>query len=146
MGSLLMRPLVFSGIAVALHRVMPTTDPRQILGNLGESLAADELRRAGYSILATRYRTRFGEIDIVCRRDKHLAFVEVKARKTARYGTAAEAITPWKRRRISAMALDYLASSGNLESPCSFVVVAIDQIGTPKMTIKVIEDAWTIDR
>lgn len=124
---------------------MPDPNARQILGNLGERLAADELRRAGYSILATRYRTRFGEIDIVCERNRALAFVEVKARKTAKYGTAAEAITPWKRRRVAAMALDYLASTGRLESPCSFVVVAIDQVDTPKMTIRIIEDAWTMD-
>ena len=43
------------------------------------------------------------------------------------------------------MALDYLAFTGRLESPCSFVVVAIDGIETPRMTVRVIEDAWTVD-
>src|SRR5690349_20841266 len=56
------------GIALAAIRTMPTTDPRQSLGKLGERLACDELERRGYSILATRHRTRFGEIDIVCTR------------------------------------------------------------------------------
>ena len=56
-----------------------------------------------------------------------------------------EAVTPLKRRRIAAMALDYLAYAGRLESPCSFVVVAIDHVGTPNMTLRVIEDAWTVD-
>ncbi|HXT70761.1 MAG TPA: YraN family protein [Vicinamibacterales bacterium] len=125
---------------------MPAIDDRQTLGKLGEQLASDELRRRGYSILATRHRTRFGEIDIVCERNGAIAFVEAKARRTTRYGSAIDAITPWKRRRIAAMALDYLASAGKLELPCSFIVVAIDQIGTPKMTIRVIEDAWTVDR
>jgi putative endonuclease len=124
---------------------MPVIDPRQSLGKLGESLACDELRRRGYSILATRHRTRFGEIDIVSLRDGRVAFVEVKARRSPRHGGAVEAVTPVKRRRIAAMALDYLAYSGRLNQSCQFVVVAIDSIGTPKMTIRVIEDAWTVD-
>ncbi len=74
-----------------------------------------------------------------------MAFVEVKARRSPRYGGAVEAVTPVKRRRIAAMALDYLAYTGRLNQPCQFIVVAIDGIGTPKMTIRVIEDAWTVD-
>ena len=135
---------------------MLTAETRQILGKLGETLAADELRRYGYSILATRHRTRFGEIDIVAERDcaawgrdgnrrKEIAFVEVKARRTTSRGSAALAVTPRKRRRIAAMALDYLAFTGRLESPCRFVVVAIDRINTPHMTIHVIDNAWTVD-
>lgn len=124
---------------------MPIIDPRQSLGKLGESLACDELRRLGYSILATRHRTRFGEIDIVSIRDGRVAFVEVKARRSPRYGGAVEAVTSAKRRRIAAMALDYLAYAGRLDQPCQFIVVAIDRIGTPKMTLRVIEDAWVVD-
>ena len=119
---------------------------RQNLGKLGEELAGQELRRLGYSILATRHRTRFGEIDIVAERARVLAFVEVKARRSAKYGCAAESVTASKRRRIAAMALDYLASAERLDSPCQFVVVAIDAIGTTRMTVRVIEDAWTVDR
>ena len=125
---------------------MPPIDPRQTLGKLGETLACDELQRAGYSILATRHRTRFGEIDIVAERGRALAFVEVKARRSNARGSAAESVTPAKRRRIAAMALDYLAYAGRLESPCSFIVVAIDRIGTPGMTMRVIEDAWVVDK
>ena len=124
---------------------MPHTADRQSLGKLGETLACDELRRRGYSILTTRHRTRLGEIDIVSMRQGSIAFVEVKARKSSRCGTAVDAVTPAKRRRIAAMALDYLAWAGRLDSPCSFVVVAIDDIGTPKMTMRVIENAWTVD-
>jgi putative endonuclease len=128
-----------------LQVAMPATSDRQSLGKLGESLACDELRRRGYSILATRHRTRFGEIDIVSMREGSVAFVEVKARRSSRCGSAVDSVTPAKRRRIAAMALDYMAWAGRLDSPCSFVVVAIDHIGTPKMTMRVIEDAWTVD-
>lgn len=109
-------------------------------------LAREALGRRGYAILATRFRTRFGEIDIVCRQGRTLVFVEVKARRTARHGEAAEAISPRKRRRIAAMALDYLAWTGHLDDPCRFDVVAIDGLGTDKMTVRVIEDAFQIDR
>ena len=117
----------------------------QALGKLGESLACDALRARGYAILATRYRTRFGEIDIVCRERGTLVFVEVKARRTMRHGSAAESVSPFKRRRVAAMALDYLAATGNLESRCRFDVVAIDRVGTDKMTLRIIESAWVMD-
>lgn len=115
------------------------------MGKLGERLAVEALARHGFAISATRHRTRFGEIDIVAKRGGEVAFVEVKARRTDRAGVAAEAITPRKRRRIAAMALDYLAYTEQLESPCQFVVVAIDGAGTPGQTVRVIEHAWTVD-
>jgi putative endonuclease len=118
---------------------------RQIVGKLGEELACAELARRGYAILARRYRTRFGEIDIVSGRPGLLVFVEVKARKTRRFGAAADAIPFWKRRRIAAMALDYQAWAGRLADRCRFDVVAIDGIGTDRMTIRVIEGAFWAD-
>ena len=118
---------------------------RSALGKLGESLACGELSRRGYAILATRYRTRFGELDIIADDHGVLVFVEVKARRSTRHGTAAEAITPAKRRRVAAMALDYLAWTGRLDHPCRFDVVAIDHIGTDRMAISVIDHAWVVD-
>ena len=60
-----------------------TTETRQKAHRLGHSAewrAVWRLRLAGYSILARRYKTKLGEIDIVARRGGILAFVEVKAR------------------------------------------------------------------
>ena len=124
---------------------MPAASRRQSLGILGEDLACAELLRRGYAILARRYRTRFGEIDIVSERDNVVVFVEVKTRRSRRFGTAAEAIPIWKRRRIGAMALDYLAWTGRLTRRCRFDVVAIDGVGTPAMTVRVIEDAFQVN-
>ena len=124
---------------------MPTTNTQQTLGNLGETLARVELERDGYAILATRYRTRFGEIDIVAEERGTIVFVEVKARQSARYGTAAETIGPAKRRRIAAMALDYLAKTNQLTTPCRFDVVAIDGIGTPRQRIELYKHAFVVD-
>ena len=125
---------------------MRATADRQSSGLLGETLACRELERRGYAILARRHRTRFGEIDIVSRDGGTIVFVEVKARRSRRAGTAAEAITFWKRRRIAAMALDYLAWTGALDRPCRFDVVAIDGLGSPAMTLRVIRDAFQVDR
>lgn len=123
---------------------MPDDLHRQTVGNLGESLACDALRERGYAVLATRYRTRFGEIDIVCEHDGVLVFVEVKARR-GREGSAVDAVSPAKRRRVASMALDYLAWMHKLDTPCRFDVVAIEGMGSDAMTIRVIEDAWVMD-
>ena len=123
-----------------------TPRDQQTLGKQGEDLACCELARLGYAVLARRYRTRFGEIDIVCDHDGTVVFVEVKARRSARLGSAAEAITGWKRRRIAAMALDYLAYTGGLDRRTRFDVVAIDGLGTGQVTTRVIVDAFVVDR
>jgi putative endonuclease len=101
-------------------------DKRQALGIAGENLACEELRRRGYAILDRRYRTRFGEIDIVARDGATIVMVEVKARVTADFGGAAAAITGWKQRRLADMARDYLAKRNLQDCPCRFDVVAID--------------------
>jgi len=111
-------------------------------GKWGENIAADELRRLGYVILARRYRTRFGEIDIVAQDNETVVFVEVKARRTDRYGSAAESVTDWKQRRIAAMALDYLGWVDRLDDPCRFDVVAVDGLGTRHTTVQVIKNAF----
>ena len=102
------------------------TRARQQLGKSGEDLAVEELERRGYAILARRYRTRHGEIDVVARDGETTVFVEVKARTTGEFGLAAEAVTPWKQRRLVSMATDYLARHRLAGRPCRFDVVAID--------------------
>src|SRR5918992_4559614 len=101
------------------------TMARQLLGIQGEELAVAELERRGYAILARRYRTRCGEIDIVADEGGTLVFVEVKTRADAEFGTAAEAVTPWKQRRLARMARDYLTRERIGDRPCRFDVVAI---------------------
>jgi len=123
-------------------RGVATSAPNQSAGIAGEDLACAELHRRGYAILARRYRTRYGEIDIVSERAGVVVFVEVKARRTNRRGLAAESIPLWKRRRIGSMALDYLAWSGRSHARCRFDVVAIDGLGTSGQTLKVIEGAF----
>lgn len=105
-----------------------TGDPRHEFGKQGEDLACAELRRRGYAILARRYRTRYGEIDIVARDGETTVFVEVKARGGGEFGGAAAAVTGWKQRRITTMAVDYLARHGLHDRPVRFDVVAIELV------------------
>ena len=102
------------------------TVARQRLGTNGEDLAVAELERLGYAILARRYRTNHGEIDIIARDGDTLVFVEVKVRTSADCGSAAEAVTRYKQRRLASMASDYLSRSDLSDVACRFDVIAID--------------------
>jgi putative endonuclease len=104
-------------------------DGRQLLGKSGEELACTELQRRGYAILDRRYRTRFGEIDIVARDGDVTVFIEVKARAGRTFGDGAAAVTTWKQRRVAQMAVDYVARHGLHDRPCRFDVVVVDFVG-----------------
>jgi putative endonuclease len=84
---------------------------RQVAFRLGlsaETRAAALMLAKGYRVVARRWRCPVGEVDLVARRGRVLAFIEVKARQT--FDGAAEAVTPRQRRRIVAAAGAWLAS------------------------------------
>jgi putative endonuclease len=98
---------------------------RQQYGEAGEALAARLLRKKGYKIVATNYRTQLGEIDIIARDGDTLVFVEVKARQSDRFGAPKWAVTPAKQRKISMVALYYLKTTGQSDAKARFDVVSI---------------------
>jgi putative endonuclease len=77
-------------------------------GALAEYLTCITLEAAGMHILERNYHSRFGEIDLIVLDDDTISFVEVKARRSTRYGSAAEAVTPRKQQRIQKTALEWL--------------------------------------
>lgn len=101
-----------------------------------ERRAAAFLRRRGYRLLAVNYRTRWGEIDLIARQGRCLVFVEVKGRRTLRFGTPEEAITPRKRRRLINTACHYLQQHP-WTGPIRFDVVALDRDG-----FRLYQNAW----
>jgi putative endonuclease len=105
-------------------------DPRQVLGKLGEDLACAELTRRRYEILERRYRTKYGEIDIIARDGEVTVFVEVKAREGGEFGGGAAAVTSWKQQRLTRMAVDVIARRRLHDRPCRFDVVVVDVSGT----------------
>ena len=102
------------------------TDRRQNLGKLGEDLACAELSRRGYAILARRYRTKYGEIDIVARDGSTIVIVEVKTRDGRAFGDGAEAVTGRKQRQMLRMGTDFLLRRKLADQPCRFDVVAVN--------------------
>lgn len=100
-------------------------DTRKKLGNRGEKIAAKFLRKQGYRIIEKNYHSRLGEIDIVAKEDESIVFVEVKTRCSTDFGLPEEALSYDKRRRLSKLALGYLAHWRIKDTDCRFDVVSI---------------------
>jgi putative endonuclease len=112
--------------AVAGSSADAPRDPRHRFGAFGEEKAAEYLRRRGFEILARNVRTAYGEIDIVARDGATVVFIEVKSRRS-RGGL--EAVDARKRKRLSRLALAFLARAGWLDRPARFDVVAVASDG-----------------
>ena len=95
------------------------------VAKIGESLAVRHLKARGYRILAQNYRARRGEIDIVAQDGEFTVFVEVKTRRSLKFGLPQAAVTWQKQRQISKVALAYLQAQNLMDVPCRFDVIAI---------------------
>ena len=80
-----------------------------LLGGWGEALAAEYLRKKRYEIVAQGWRCKFGEIDLIVKNRKYLAFVDVKLRKSDRFATAMEYVDRRKQDRLRMTASLYLS-------------------------------------
>lgn len=106
-------------------------------GLAAETLCRWVLRFKGYRILASRYKSPLGEIDIVAMRGQNIAMVEVKAR--ASQHEAIESIQPRQRQRLERGALDFLAHHPHLNGHnLRFDIMLV----TPKRFPVHIQDAW----
>lgn len=116
-------------------------DSRLSFGQQNEALAAGHLQSHGYRILATNWRCKHGEIDIVAQHDATTVFVEVRSRHAATTESAFESITPRKRNRLIACAQTYLAAQRmeDVNWRIDVIAVAIPRSGQP--IIEQIEDA-----
>ncbi len=112
-------------------------------GKENESLAASYLERKGYRVIDRNHRNRFGEIDIIAKDGDTLVFIEVKARRSNRYGSAKMAVTRNKRRTLSRTALQYLKSHGLMHQKARFDVVAIHWGGHP-VNVEVVRNAFEL--
>ena len=77
-------------------------------GKMGEALACKYLEAKGYEILEVNFHSRFGEVDIIAKKEKCIMFVEVKTRKSVSYGNPSEFVTPKKMEKIIKTAMIYL--------------------------------------
>ena len=112
-------------------------------GACAESIAAEFLMRRGLAIVGRNFRTRAGEIDLIARDGATLVFVEVRMRRSQRFGGALESITAAKRARIVAAANGYLAMIGR-EPPCRFDAILMDRLDTSAVSWQ--RDVFAADR
>lgn len=106
-------------------------------GVMAEERARSYLRESGYKILETRYKTKFGEIDIIAEKGAVLCFVEVKIRQTLE--DALMSVTPRARKRIELSALHFLSVYPEyVRYDMRFDVVAI----TASFDIVHLDNAW----
>ena len=96
-----------------------------LLGDRGERAAVRFLKSQGFRIVATQYRNRFGEVDIIARDDRQIVFVEVKTRKSTDAGQPHEAVDIRKQRKLTKTALCWLKQNKRLEQGARFDVVSI---------------------
>ena len=115
-----------------------------LVGSWGESLAADYLRKKHYKLIATNFRCRYGEIDLIICNQKFLVFVEVKLRKSDRFAAAFEHVDIRKQQRIRTTA-EYFLSEYQTELQPRFDVIEIyapNGVLTTKPVIHHMEDAF----
>jgi putative endonuclease len=105
---------------------------RQALGRAAEQAAADYLEEAGWRLLGRNVRIGRGELDLIARRGRVLAFVEVKSRRTATCGSPEDAVDARKRRQIARLAGLWLAGRPwalTGVDDVRFDVIAVDAAG-----------------
>lgn len=108
----------------------------KVLGGQGEQAAADYLQQHGYRICVRNFRVPVGEIDIIASRQDTLVFVEVKTRRSVRYGTPAQAVNYVKQQKIVQTARWFLRQR-HLEDRCCCRFNVIEVYAQP-------QGGWTI--
>jgi len=111
-------------------------------GEQGEAEAVRFLQRRGYRIVDRNVRLWRGEIDLIAYDGEVLVFIEVKARRSLRYGGAPWAVNQRKQERLSRLALQYLARQRLKDCPCRFDLVLIQGTGNRGSEIELIQNAF----
>jgi putative endonuclease len=114
------------------------------LGKKGEDLALRFLKKRGYRIIEQNYVCKMGEMDIIAKEKDTLVFIEVKTRTSMDFGPPQLAVTQFKQRQMSKVALCFLKEKNLEDVKARFDVVAI--LLTPKREeIELIRDAFDLN-
>jgi len=116
---------------------------RQALGLQGERIAARWLRRAGWTVLAHRFRSGHRDVDLIVRQAQVVAFVEVKTRRGLGFGSPLEAVHWRKRRELSRSAHVWVDRHGELGAIYRFDVVGVLVEGE-RVRVRHVEDAFSL--
>jgi putative endonuclease len=112
-------------------------------GAVGEEAAEAYLVAQGYRVVERNVASKLGEIDLVALDGETLVFVEVKARASAEFGAAIEAVGPRKRRRLARAAAMFLAKNRS-QRPCRFDVLGLDRGADGAWTFTLVRDAFQL--
>jgi putative endonuclease len=130
------------------RRFVPSTaweDRRQRRGLAGERVALAYLTSCGYEIEAHRFRLGRHDLDLVVRRDRLVAFVEVKTRRSRVCGAPLEGVSPLKRHILSRVATLWRLRYGRPGDHYRFDIVAARDGGRGRWEVEHVRDAWRLD-
>jgi len=88
--------------------ILPKMDSISV-GKSGENIAQEYLEKKGYNVIDRNYRTKYGEIDLIVKKDGILIFVEVRSKTGEQFGTPEDTINRIKVRKIQRNAIAYAA-------------------------------------
>jgi putative endonuclease len=120
----------------------PPTE-RKGLGKQGEEMALRFLKKKGYRVMVQNYVCKMGEMDIIAKEKDTLVFVEVKTRTSMAFGPPQLAVTPFKQRQLSKVALNFLKEKKLEDIKARFDVVAI-LLTAGNEQIELIRDAFDL--
>ncbi len=118
------------------------TDRRQVRGLRGELVALAYLVSCGWDIEAHRFRFGRHDLDLVARRGRLIAFVEVKTRKSARCGAPAEAVSGRKQAILARVASCWQARFGRPGDAYRFDLVSVWEGAPGAPAVEHLVDAW----
>lgn len=111
----------------------------QLIGNFGEDAACEYLKSKGYLVIQRNFRCKSGEVDIICAKDGCTVFVEVKTRKSDKFGRASEYVDFRKQEKLRRAALYFIKDDS---ADMRFDVIEVYHSGTAVTEINHIEDAF----
>lgn len=115
------------------------------LGNQGEYAAASYLQKKGYRIRAQKFRAPMGEIDIVAELYGEIVFVEVKTRRSLRFGLPAQAVTWHKQRKIILTAQYYIQQNGLEDRICRFDILEVYCTPANSWSVRHLKSAFEVE-
>lgn len=129
------------------RRFIPTAeweDERQLLGLRGERIAMAFLISCGWSIEAHRFKLGRHDLDLVIRKGKTVAFVEVKTRRSHTCGTAVEAVSARKQRDLARVASVWVLRQSRPGDEFRFDLVAVQDTPGGAPVVEHVPDAWRL--
>lgn len=109
-------------------------------GKLGEDIAVNYLKNKGYKIIEKNFRTRFGEIDIICEKDNSIIFIEVRTKRNSSLLSPEESITKRKIENYKKLALEYLINSKRKYKNIKFDFLGIEYKSEKDFKLNYIEN------